>query len=291
MKTTHNHPDATRQSDTPLFSYQVIRYTSNLVRDEWVNIGVLLTDPHTGELRLRLVEAQDEFARVRRLHPGADEEAIRQLRDHLEDRFTAFLRNERQEKGGSVAPGEALQALVEKWNATLSNGIQLASPKGVYAHDLDLELERLYAEQVAPLRTSRPVGAEGSRPTLRGYCAQVWRQAGLWNRIQKSVRVAEFTFPGDPMRIDYAYQRNGTRGFVNTLSVSRSPRDCKEYAYTAKRIAGRIPSEFTAVTDVELKKENERQRFVMETLGEAGIVPVPLDHFASWVPKLRAQLP
>jgi len=38
------------------------------------------------------------------------------------------------------------------WNATLSSGIQLSSPKGVYANDLDLELERWYAEQVAPLR-------------------------------------------------------------------------------------------------------------------------------------------
>jgi len=291
MSTTHHHPEATSQSDGALFSYQVIRYTSNLVRDEWVNIGVLLIDPLDGAFRLRMVEAQGEFARVRRLHPGVDEEAIRQLRDHLEDRFATFLRNERQEKGGSVTPGESLRALIEKWNATLSNGIQLASPKGVYADDLDLELERLYAEQVAPLSPSRPAGAQGSRPTLRSYCAQVWRQAGLWSRIQKSVRVSEFTFAGDPMRIDYSYQRNGTRGFVNTLSVSRSPRDCKEYAYTAKHIAGRIPSEFTAVTDIELQKENQRHRFVLEALGEAGIVAVPLDHFATWVPKLRAQLP
>src|SRR6266436_7519682 len=35
---------------------------------------------------------------------------------------------------------------------TLSNGLQLAPQKGVYADELDAELERLYAEHVAPPR-------------------------------------------------------------------------------------------------------------------------------------------
>src|SRR5262249_62096044 len=48
-------------------------------------------------------------------------------------------------------------------------------------------------------------------------------------------------FSGDPMRLDYSYRRNGTRGYVRTLSVSRAPNDCKSYAYTAARIAARAP--------------------------------------------------
>jgi hypothetical protein len=39
----------------------------------------------------------------------------------------------------------------------------------------------------------------GSHATLRSYCAQVFRHAGIWGRLQKSVRAAEFTFPGDPL--------------------------------------------------------------------------------------------
>jgi len=103
------------------------------------------------------------------------------------------------------------------------------------------------------------------------------------------VRVAEFTFPGDPMRIDYSYRRNGTRGYVQTLSVSRAPADSKLYAYTAAGIAARAPfaSEFAAVTDVPLLPENERHRFVRDTLRDAGIEPVGVDHFATWVPKLK----
>ena len=59
------------------FVYRVIRYTPNLVRDEWVNIGVLLEDapPDGGALRehvrreARLIDEPAEFARVRRPIP------------------------------------------------------------------------------------------------------------------------------------------------------------------------------------------------------------------------------
>src|SRR5271166_5034186 len=83
------------------------------------------------------------------------------------------------------------------------------------------------------------VGAPGSRAQMRSYCSQVFRQARIWDRIQKSVRASEFTFPGDPMRIDYSYRRNGTRGFIQTLSVSRAPADAKGIAYTFEDIAAK----------------------------------------------------
>src|ERR1051325_9588876 len=104
-------------------------------------------------------------------------------------------------------------------------------------------------------------------------------QAPLWERIQKRVHVEEYTFPGDPMRMDYGYRRNGTRGFVHTLAVNRAPAEVKNLAYTAERIAAKVPwkSEFAAVTDIELMDRNLRHGFVRDTLRDAGIEPVPLD--------------
>jgi len=284
--------DTATSANENQFVYHILRYAPNLIRDEWVNIGVMLFDPLAGDLRLRLVEEQSEYARIRRLQSGADEETLRGFRDHLEDRFATFLRNLRQEKRPIARPGTALQRLVEQWNNTLSNGLQLSPRKGVYADDLDVELERLYSEYVAPPRRASRIGTPGSRAFIRNHCSQVWKLGGLWNRLEKSIRVAEYTFPGDPMRIDYGYRHNGTRGFVQTLSVSRAPTDCKLYAYTASRIAQRAPfaSEFAAVTDIALSEENDRHRFVSDTLRDAGIEPVPLDHFAVWAAKLKPLL-
>jgi len=271
------------------FAYRVLRYTPNLVRDEWVNIGILLFAPDTGERRLRVIEEQDEFSRVRRLHPQADENVLRRLRDDLEDRFQpANGRN----GSGKGANGGDWQALLAKWDDTLSNALQLAPQKGTLAPDLDTELERLYTDHVALQRAPSRVGAPGSRGQIRSYCTQVFRQARLWDRIERALQVSDFTFPGDPMRIDYGYRRNGTRGFVHALSVTRAPADAKNLAYTAARITAKAPwkTEFAAVTDVELEAGNLRHAFVRDTLRDAGVEPVPLDHFAVWVAKLKPLL-
>lgn len=166
------------------FAYRVLRYAPNLVRDEWVNIGVLLFAPETGERRLRLIEEQEEFNRVRRLHPQADEALLRRLRDHLEDRF--------QSANGTSGNGHDWQTVLAKWDETLSNAVQLAPQKGTLAQDLDTELERLYADHVA--------------------------------------------------------------------------------------------------LHVELTEGNPRHRFVRDALRDAGVEPVPLDHFAVWVSKLKPLL-
>jgi hypothetical protein len=273
-------------------AYRILRYTPNLVRDEWVNIGVLVYDPQSGERRLRLIEEQEEYRRVRRLHPEADESLLRALRDSLEDRFEAVRSANGQGSNGGGSNGMALKEVLRKWDDTLSNALQLAPQKGVISRDLDAELERLYLDHVAPPRPSGRVGAPGSRMQMRSYCSQVFRQARIWEHIRRTVRAADFTYPGDPMRIDYSYRRNGTRGFVHTLSVSRSPADAKGIAHTFEGIAAKssLKTEFIVVTDLDLKVQNDRNRFVDRTLRDAGIEPVPLDHFAVWVAKLKPMI-
>ena len=278
---------AERMQPERICAYRILRYTPNLARDEWINIGVLVYDPRSGERRLRLIEEQEEFTRVRRLHPEADESLLRALRNNLEDRFDAAGGS-----SGEGANGNALQELLRKWDDTLSNALQFAPQKGVISSDLETELERLYGDHVALPRTPSRVGSPGTHAQMRSYCSQVFRQARIWDRMQKSVRASEFTYPGDPMRIDYSYRRNGTRGFIHTLSVSRAPGESKGISHTWEAITAKsaLKTEFTVVTDIDLKEQNDRNRFVDRTLREAGIEPVALDHFAVWVGKLKPMI-
>src|SRR4029077_9487658 len=135
-------------------AYRILRYTPNLVRDEWVNIGVLVFDPQSGERRLRLIEEQEEYTRVRRLHPEADEGLLRTLRDDLEDRLESAGRGEGRGSNSGASNGSALEELLRKWDETLSNALQLAPQKGIISGDLDAALERLYADHVAVPRAA-----------------------------------------------------------------------------------------------------------------------------------------
>jgi hypothetical protein len=255
---------------------------------------VLLFDNRSGERRVRLIESEEEYRRVRRMVPRPDEALLRALRDELEIHFEVrkAAGSGRESNGEVSLAGPAQLVQLSEWEASLSNALQLSPQKGVYGRDLDSELERLYESHVAVPQPAGRTMVAGSRLNLRSYCSQVFKQAHIWDRLEKSVRVTEFTFPGDPTRIDYAYHRNGTRGFVQTLAVTRAPSEVKELAYTVKRIAERASygTEFAPVTDVALMADNDRHQFVRETLRDAGVEAIPREGFAVWVAKLRPLL-
>src|ERR1700675_4391123 len=147
-------PDETLQP----CAYHVVRYQPNLIRDEWVNIGVLLFIPgggpgegpgegrSTGRVRQRWLEEPADLARLRRLHPAADEGLLLGLPGEFDRQFA-----------GREMEAEAI---LEKFDDTLSNAVQLAPRKGLLARDPDAELDRLFREQVEPLRETRRGGVE-----------------------------------------------------------------------------------------------------------------------------------
>lgn len=297
-------------SEERTFIHRILRYVPNLLRDEWVNIGVLLYDPDTGERRLRLVEEEAEYNRLRRLHPRFAESALRGLRDHLESRFGAAMQSNgiggpirgtpRNGEENPRAGSNEWFLILEKWDATLSQSLQLADSKATIASDINAEIDRLYNERVAVgqsyglARPNRP----SAREQMRNYMDQVFRQANLLNRIEKNVHVSEYSLDRDPLRIDYSYLRNDKmRGFAQTISLSTRLDDGKVFAYTAQKIQSKaseakigVSPEFVAVTDVGFDLENENHVFLKEMFGKTGIEHVPLDNIAVWVAKLRPML-
>lgn len=280
-----NYELSSREGDLRACAYHVVRYLPNLVRDEWVNIGILLFDPANGRILRRMMEEPGEFARVRRLHPGADEELLRRLPEEFDAQFAAGR--------SSAGPSNGLAAAnLERLAQTLSNAVQLSAQKGLLAADLDAELDRLYRDHVEPPRYSRMFEDLATRNAIRTRANQVFRSTGIWPRLERRIRAADFTFAGDPLRIDYAYRRNGTRGFVQALPLGRDPAQAKVLAFTVDAIRAKIPkSEFIAVTEVEPRpQDNPRHRFVTGLLAERDIPVVPLARLGEWAFQLRPAL-
>src|SRR5215475_10815224 len=149
-----------------LYISHILRYTADPVRDEWLNIGVLVFDLATGNHVARVIEEEREFARLRRLQPSVDEEVIRRTRDHPDSTFDDLVRRARSQTPHLLTD---FQNLVEKWEGTLSTGIQLSPQRGVEAQDLQAEADRLYSEHVGLERDGTRVGAPGSRAMIRDY--------------------------------------------------------------------------------------------------------------------------
>jgi hypothetical protein len=282
------------------FSYRVIRYTPNLVRDEWVNIGVILGEdagraapgerpgelPGTARRQARLIESDGEMARVRRLHPAADVALLRSLGPQFESQLSS--------DGNGGGPGPDAAGLLRRLEDSLSTAVQFGPQKAVLAEDFDLELDRLYQAHVSPPRGARGGLLENTRAWIHAKLRDVFLRRKLHAKSswQKSVPVEEFTQPGDPLKIDYAYRSNGTRGFIEAISLWRDPAQAKVLAYTAECIRARVAAktEFTAVVEMEPARENPRHQFVARLFKEQDIDVVPLNRIEKFAEELRVRV-
>ncbi|MGA9571099.1 MAG: DUF3037 domain-containing protein [Candidatus Acidiferrales bacterium] len=269
-------PVATDEEPNNVFEYRILRYMPNSLRDEWVNIGVLLQETSGARRAMRLIEEPAEFARVRRVHPEADEDLLRSLPAE----FDARLRG----------PAAEVALYLQKLDQNLSNMLQLSPPKGLLADNFDVELDRIYRQQVTP-PTRRAAGLlQNTRDWMRDKLNDVFRRHRILGKLEHRVRVEGFTQPGDPMRLDYGYQ-NGVRGFIQSVSLRRDLPQAKALAYTAGCIHARDRlAEITAITDTASDAENPRHVFVEKLFAGEGIRIVAMSQIEGFAEELRQRI-
>ncbi|HTU32473.1 MAG TPA: DUF3037 domain-containing protein [Candidatus Acidoferrum sp.] len=262
------------------FRYRILRYTPNLIRDEWVNVGVLLEEaepppPRATRRAMRVIEESPEIARVRRLHPDADEKLLRMLPSEFGELLQA-------------PPANGI-ALIAKVDQTMSNLLQFGPVKGLIAEDFDAELDRLYREHVAPPPRARGGIVESARGWIKARLDDVLRRRRV-PRLERRISVEQFTELGDSFRFDYGY-RNGVRGFLHAVAIGRDPVQAKVLAYTADRVRARVPDcEITAVTETDPAIDNRRHAFIARLFEDNRIAIVPLNRLEKFAEDLRARL-
>ena len=215
---------------------------------------------------------------MRRLHPGADEELLRALPAEFDARLRAATSD--------------VDTYLEKLDQTLSTTLQFSPQKALLADDFDAELDRLFRDHVAAPAGVRGGLIENTRAWIRRRLNDVFRKHRILEKLERSLRVEGYTQPGDPMRLDYGYRYNGTRGFIQGVALNRDhPSQAKVLAYTVECIRRQAAnSEFTAVTEIEPVAENPRHQFVARLFREQRIEIVPLNRMDQFADRLRPRL-
>lgn len=267
--------------------YRILRYVPNLVRDEWVNVGVLLeevlSEGSAGVQRrvVKLIEEDAEIARLRRLHPSVDQDLLRSLPGEFEARLKA--------------PPAEVSVYLGKLDQTLSNTLQLGPGKGVLTDDFDAELDRIFLEQVSPPRAARSGAVENTMQWLRKRIADVFRRRRILQSLEKNLPVGDFTHAGDPTRIDYGYRYGdmleGTRGYMQLVPLKGDTSRAKVFAYTAESIRRQIRgSEFVALTETEPSESEPRHEFVRQLFDDQKITIIPPSQLERFAEQLRPRL-
>ena len=255
------------------FRFQLLRYVPDSIKNEFVNIGVVLLDDLGRSLGVHMASETD-LRRVRCVHPGADLELLRSWQATVEDELA------HQAEGAGVW----LRSLEE----VASHSLRWTSPAGCQVRDAPVALQELYERFVA----SPPRAAVGARAGTAAWVKRevdsVFRAAGLLEHFQSGVWAQRFTCPGDPFRIHYAYS-NGTPRYIHMLSLEHSIQQAKVLTFTFERIQRSGPAALTSVVEPEPRPIPTVQ-FTRQLLEQSGIEVLTLDRIQGLVRRAREEL-
>ena len=233
------------------------------VRNEFVNIGVLLRDAEKPE-QLTLTFTKD-WARVRCIDPDADVAMLEILESELRQRLTH--------------PEEGLPPLMRVLEDSFSNGLQITEPRGYLAESLIAGVEELMRLYVEP-RKRQAAARRSGRQAIHAQMRSQFERAGVWDLMRKRIAVSGYTKAGDPLRIDCGYRPNGVVRMFHAVSLESDTEWPKVLAFSAAAIregVARVENaklELTAVVepiaDVSSDREDtermEQYRFSIETM-------------------------
>ncbi len=195
--------------------FQLIRYVPDPVKNEFVNIGVLLRAATGEQTELRFTR---DWGRVLCLDPDADTQMLEALEIEIGHRLRAQLPNH----------PKPILGLLE---GSLSNGVQITETKGYLAESFVSGLEdllRLYVDSPRRERKQRRGGRGAIVATMRTH----FEAAGVWTLMRKNIAAAKYTRPGDPLRIDCGYS-NGKMKMFQAISLEGGVDEAKLLAFAA----------------------------------------------------------
>lgn len=266
------------------YEYFLIRIAPDPIRNEYLNIGVALYDPHGSFAAVRLVA---DFQRVRCLFPNFDVTDLQGLENDLMEHLRS-----------SGPHWLSRQYLLDWAQECFAHTLQLTPPNAVLTRDPAAELEELYRRYAAPPPAPSAENLRrGPRRLVLRQLQQIFEQERLKEYLRRNLRVSDLTPDPDPFRFDYYYKPNGSHHFIQALALGGSDADIRELGFTTGRLHRLLPTtelEFTAVINAAERQANREvlavRSFQEELLREAGIELVPLDQAHELAARVRQHL-
>lgn len=236
----------------------LLRYVPDAVKDEFVNIGVVMLEADAGFADIRLTR---DWRRVRCLDPGVDVEMLEAMEREVRARLADVTDRD---------------LLMRKLEESLSNTVQLSTAKGCLTDDPRKEIEELASMYLETKRAGEKREA-GGRQRLLGGMRMAFEQAGVWAHLRQGIAVSQYTNKGDPLKIDCGYRPNGVVKLFQAVSLATDVNAAKVLAFSYPRIAEGIERDekantaLTAVVEDELDRGDEGIQFALAIMEQSKI--------------------
>lgn len=244
-------------------SFFVLRYVPDAVKNEFVNIGLVLL-PQAGDPELRFTR---DWPRVRCLDSQADIELLEALEGDLRSQLHG-LNGDRD-------------MILRRIQDSFSNALQPSEFKACLTDSPALEadlLANLYLERRQQRGTRQP----SSRQVIRERMQREFENVGVWPLLRKEIPASQYTRKGDPLKIDCGYSPNGTVKLFHALSLETDPNSAKVLAFTCPQVADGISreekkkTELAVIVEDDLPISEEQVEYSVDILRRQSIRIVPL---------------
>ena len=238
----------------------LLRYVPDAVKDEFVNIGLVLRDGN-GFAEVRFAK---DFGRVKCLDPAADLDMLRALEADVK-------------RALADSPNDA--ALVAKMQDWFSGTVQLSPTKAVLAASPPEELKRLAAMYLETAHREPKAREATGRVAIVNAMRSAFEAQGVWQdkRAFTNFKVAKYTQKGDPLKLDFGYRPNGNVRFFHAVALAADPNAPKVLAFSFPQVregiarGEKLKAELTAVVESDLDRADEATAFAFATLASSQI--------------------
>ena len=278
----------------------LLRYVPDVVKGEFVNVGVVLLEEADGEGGLSTSSGQAftdvrftrDWRRVRCLDPEVDiallESYEGELRRLLQSRAPEII-NYR----GPMSRREWLLGLMQE---SFSGALELAPMSAVLTESPAAELGKLaqaYLEQARRAATREATGRRAIYNAMR----DAFVSAGVWElpQMRKDIAAAQYT-AGDPLKVDCGYRANGVVHMFHAVSLATDVNAAKVLAFSYPTMRDGIleaesaMSDMTAVTEEGLDLADEGVAFALATLQGSDIAVARVSEMPQIAERARMEL-
>ncbi len=247
-------------TDKHELGFFLLRYVPDAVKNEFVNIGVVLVESDAGYADVRFTR---DWRRVLCMDPGADLEWLQAM--------------EREIQGRLQHPASR-EDILHRLQDLCSNSIQITASQGCLAEDPARELEELAKIYLlpAPLRAGKRMPS--TRQRIVAAMRDAFERQGIWKMMFKEIEAKQYTYRGDPLKIDCGYEPySGVLKMFHAISLSSDVDMAKVLAFSYPQMAAGIAQEqdigttLTAVVEDGLDQSDESILFALEVMEKNGI--------------------
>jgi hypothetical protein len=232
-------------SEKKPYEFVVVKYVTNVLSGDAMTIGLAMCEPGAQENGFLQVRFTKDWERLLHADPDADVEVLQAWERELASR---------------LADAPQREAFLKRLVESTSNSVQVSPVYECLTEDPKAEFETLRKIYLPPLRKGETLQV-GGRRRIRNRMNEAFVEAGVWDLMLKDIAVANYTTPGDPMKIDFGYRVGGELKMFHAVSLKNSVDQAvllaMKYPMLAAGIAAKekVEARLTAVMEDQMDRQ------------------------------------